>query len=194
MAICLSDFVGITSGKFKVAYVTTTTSVVLPSKYMKITVIAGGGAGGGFESGAGGAGGAAIRWFDDIIPGSVVTAIIGAGGGNPGGTSSITIPTQNFGNFELYATGGRTPGRLGGGIGGAGFNGDINIFGGGGESYGSLLYIGSGGSSLLSGGNSYDPGLPAGATSKYSRPLRPPGGGGGKAASSGNPGLIILEW
>ena len=194
MTICLSDFTNLKSQKFKVTYITTTSSVLLPSRYMKITVIAGGGAGGGWESGAGGAGGAAIKWFDNIIPGSVVTAIIGAGGGNPGGTSSITIPTTNFGNFELYATGGRTPGRPAGGIGGQGFNGDINVFGGGGESYGSLIYIGSGGSSLLSGGNSYDPGLPAGAGSNYSRPLRPPGGGGGKAAASGNPGLIILEW
>jgi hypothetical protein len=158
---------------------------------IKVTVVGGGAAGGTGAGGGAGGGGTAIRYLQaPAIPGPVaVTA--GAG-------------TNSFGAFASAtagSVGGPSPGASApGGAGGVGSSGDINIRGGAG-SYGEGGSIlagygsgGMGGSSTMGGGGkgaapSPGPSPSAGNPgNNYGG-----GGGGGTPASTGAPGIVIVE-
>lgn len=167
----------------------------------KVTVIGGGGNGGsGGSSGAGGGGGAggcAVKWFSNLVPGTVYSLTVGAQGAassfvGPGGVT----PTGNGGSNGGSPTSG--------GAGGAATGGDLNLAGEGGTSgiwvSGTGAISGKGGSSVLGGGArglAVTSGQVAGAAGGA------PGAGGsgsggttGTASSggAGQPGAVIIEY
>ena len=165
--------------------------------YAKFTVTGGGAANAtnaAVSPPGGAAGGTTIAWRA-VIPGTVYTVTIGAGGagqtgaainGNGGGTSSVT----GSGFTTLSASGG------GGGLtgeyftsGGTSSGGDINLTGGG------TATVSNGGSQILvPGGTSYWGAGRAGQTS----PNYGGGGGGGGIGSTdsvaGKAGIVVIEY
>lgn len=156
----------------------------------------GGGGGGGTVISVGGGGGAysqAVFRHSDLP--STVSVTIGAGGaaGNPGGTGGNTT----FGSLlTAYGAGGRngagvlsastdsTPGRMGGGVTGAGAG---NMWAGAGARGGAFLGGGGGGNSGSSAGNS----ALAGDGGENGFAGLAPGGGGGEDAAGGRGELWI---
>jgi hypothetical protein len=167
----------------------------------KVTVTGGGGSAGNSTasqaSGGGGGGGTAIKYLT-VIPGTVYTATIGAGGvaiasgaasatGNNGGTSTFA----GAGITTISASGGLGgPASGRGGLGGATFSGDdISIIGGVG-----LSAVGNGSTPPPHGGSSYWAGLsPDGVAG-----VGFGNGGGGKWSNTGGPagaaGIVTLEY
>lgn len=167
----------------------------------KVTVTGGGGSAGNSNasqaSGGGGGGGTAIKYLT-VIPGTVYTATIGAGGvaiasgaasatGNTGGTSTFA----GAGITTISASGGLGgPASGRGGLGGATFSGDdISIIGGVG-----LSAVGNNSTPPPHGGSSYWAGIsPDGVAG-----VGFGNGGGGKWANTGGPagaaGVVVVEF
>ena len=165
----------------------------------KVTVVGGGGSAGNGVSqtgGGGGGGGAAIKVLT-VVPATVYTVTIGAGGvglsagvgnttGNAGGTSSFSGGVIT----TVSATGGAGgPSSTAGGAGGVGSNGDLNISGGAGGAAAANSNVppALGGSTVFAGNT---PGGTAG--NAYG------GGSGGKYNNIGSPdgaaGVIVIEY
>ena len=174
---------------------------------VKVYVTGGGGGGGSYNDddgqGGGGAGGTAIKVID-VTGVSSVSVTVGGGaaattannsfssGSTPGGTSS-------FGAY-CSATGGAGPTNWGGGgIGGAGVGGDVNIYGGDAQSGnidGSANSDsgGTGGASFWGGGGT------GGSPWAVRQSARVPGAGGGgahatygSANGAGQDGIVVIE-
>ena len=124
---------------------TGTANWTCPDGVYRISVAAvGGGGGGGSGAGASGGGGGACGYITDVavIPGTVYSVVVGAGGVSGGGTSSFQDP--NSGTL-LNCTGGDGGGTLGNG---PGIGGTVTIgtgFAGGGGGIGSSSPAAQGG-------------------------------------------------
>jgi hypothetical protein len=177
----------------------------------KVTIVGGGGGGGGTRStagdkgGGGGGGGVCIAYLTMVSGVYTLTYTVGAGGtrgatlsaGVGGGTSSVVYNGVTY--SASGGTGGPPPSTQGGGIGGTGTNGTLNIQGGnGGNSgtsaalypvfgYGGLPALGFGAANFISIGGSYNYGA---------------GGAGGlnttlataQTGLAGIAGLVIIEY
>jgi hypothetical protein len=130
----------------------------------RVEVWGAGGGGGGSDSGhgdgsGGGGGGYTAKTFSNISGGDTYVIKIGRGGagvvsknGNDGGTSYFKKSSNNDSldtSSDLYATGGRggvygSSGIRQGGLGGSGYNGDVNYTGHSGEDF-SKFPMGDGG-------------------------------------------------
>jgi hypothetical protein len=166
-------------------------------RFIHVQVVGGGGGGSGHGE-SGGAGGYSERVIDVQAVSSVSVSVSGevngtyySGAGDNGGTSS-------FGAY-LSASGGYGANRHNqhsGGLGGVGSGGDLNIYGGGGESHhsrggnnGQASYLGGG----VAGG------WPQGGNFSHNfQTHSAPGSGGGGAhyhghrGSNGRPGMVIV--
>ncbi len=135
--------------------------------YINVTGAGGGGAGSGGATnggGCGGAGGTAEGWVT-VVPGTVYTYVIGAGG-TAGGTGGTGGSSTGFGFTATGGVGGaNTGGAVGGGSGGVGSGGTLNLHGG----------YGTDGVSAMPAGVAVPSG--GGGASKW--------GGGGRAAIAG---------
>jgi hypothetical protein len=154
----------------------------------KVTVTGGGGNGGYYptsgKASGGGFGGTAIKYVS-LTKGDSVTVTIGAGGaayspsggqnGNPGGTSSFGAHCSATGGSAGLWTNSTATGMFGGGVGGIGSGGDINING----EYGAMYVIGYNYTGLAATGNF--------GSSNY-------GAGYPTWISSGQSGVCIVEW
>jgi hypothetical protein len=167
-------------------------------RFIKVQVIGGGGGGSGHGE-SGGSGGYSERVIDVQSVSSVSVSVSGevngtyyANAGDNGGTSS-------FGSY-CSASGGYGANRNNqhsGGLSGVGSGGDLNIYGGGGESHharggnkGSRSYLGGG----VAGG------WPQGGNFSHNHQSHSPPGSGGAGAhyhghrgSNGRPGMVIVE-
>ena len=166
-------------------------------RYIHVQVVGGGGGGSGHGEG-GGAGGYSEKVIDVQSVSSVAVTVSGevngtyySGAGDNGGTSS-------FGSY-LSASGGYGANRQNqhsGGLGGVGSGGDLNIYGGGGESHharggnmGQASYLGGG----VAGG------WPQGGNFSHNFQTHSAPGSGGSGAhyhghrgSNGRPGMVIV--
>lgn len=104
---------------------------------IKVTAIGGGGGGGGGTAsntaGGGGGGGAILAWVNNLVPGSVIAYVVGAGGtagtsgggtGGTGGSSTFALPTGTItavgGSGGVNGSGGASGAGGAGGTGGGG--------------------------------------------------------------------------
>lgn len=167
-------------------------------RYVHVQVIGGGGGGSGHGE-SGGCGGYAERIINVQSTSSVSVTVSGevngtyyAGGGDNGGTSS-------FGSF-CSASGGYGANRNNqhsGGLGGVGSGGDLNVYGGGGESHHSR-----GGSATVAKcylGGGVAGGWPQGGNFSHNHQSHSSPGSGGAGAhyhghrgSNGRPGMVIV--
>lgn len=154
----------------------------IPAEKCRYTVIGGGGGGSNqVEGAAGGGGGTAMGVLTDLTIGATINVVVGNGAGptGTGGTSSIGSGTQVI--PYIYATGGLGGnGNWTGYRGGYGVGGQLNMFGGPGESYGRQVGYPVGGNSFFGGG-----GGSGSAGYRY--------GGGGSRAQGGAKGVVVLE-
>jgi len=172
---------------------------------VRITVVGGGGSGAVDGSGGGGGagGGAAIKVLTGLTPGNTLTYTVGAGGttssttGGTGGTSQVASGTQTIttisatGGYGGGAAPGYSPAIQGGGLGGIGSNGDLNIAGTCGDQSVSGANGGGGNSYMGGGGQGYGGTLPI--------PGRAYGAGGGAGDTTsrygqGAAGVVIFEY
>ncbi len=154
----------------------------IPAEKCKYTVIGGGGGGSNqVEGAAGGGGGTAMGVLTDLTVGETISVVVGGGAGptGTGGTSSIGSGSQAI--PYIYATGGLGGnGNWTGYRGGYGVGGQVNMFGGPGESYGRQVGYPVGGNSFFGGGGGSNA-----AGYRY--------GGGGSRARGGASGVVVLE-
>ena len=165
-------------------------------KYIKVQVIGGGGAGGGHGEG-GGAGGYSEEVINVESISSVYCTISGEsngtyyrGGAGNGGSSS-------FGSY-LSASGGYGANRNqqhNGGLGGVGSGGNLNIYGGGGDSHHGRASVGGAGfwGGAVAGGH------PQGGNFSHNHQSHSSPGSGGSGGyfnshrgSNGRPGMIVI--
>ena len=179
--------------------ITSTQNWVVPAGVTaaKVTVVGGGGSGCGplgtcYTGTAGAGGGYSVKYYNNLTPGTVAIATIGAGGaststsggsGNTGGTSSFS-----YSSISVTATGGQggTQSPSSSTVaGGTGTGGNINISGG------------SSSQITTAGGTPLSPVNGVIATSSAGFAGRSYGGGGYYGSSSsgaGAAGVIIIEY
>lgn len=192
--------------------VTTTQSLLVPPYASKVAIrMVGGGAGGAhcqsngtnYRAGGGGGSGAYAEAQRPVIPGTLLTAIVGTGGPSEtaGGATSLAQPGQ----WTVTAGGGfpgtwSAPINSPGGMGGQPSGGDLNsggTFGGDGMAAGVFATTGYGGSGPWGGG-------PRAANGGNVPGLGPAAGGGGAydtqntntflPGGTGSAGMIQYRW
>jgi hypothetical protein len=174
---------------------------------VKVIVTGGGAGGGGWDSddggAGGGAGGTAIKLID--VTGVSSVAVTVASGGAAGVNTSPTSSAGSTSSFGSYcsAAGGTGPTNWSqGGLGGAATGGDINIYGGSGETghtdgYGNSDNGATGGCSYWGGGTRGTGTWVTGAAAYNNCAFGAGGGGGngnsGTQGSAGNSGIVVVE-
>ena len=165
-------------------------------RFIKVQVVAGGGGGSGHGE-AGGAGGYTEKIIDVGNISSVYVTISGESNGSyyfsiggRGGSSSFGNYCSASGGYGANANAAHC-----GGVSGTGSGGDLNIYGGGGQSHHS--YSGWGGASYF--GGAVAAGHPNGGNFSHNHQSHcPPGTGGaggyfhGHRGSNGRPGLCVI--
>lgn len=172
---------------------------------VKVTVIGGGGGGGGYSSGTtivatagGGGGGVAVKFITGLTPGGTVSVTVGTGGaggtsgtGTAGGTSSFGASASATGGAG--GAGNNTGAPTANSSGGAGSSGDINITGGRGLGFSSLVNVtcvdfrvsGAGGGSL-----GQDSSIQVALSGYVGSTALAPSGGAGYVGGAGGLGVI----
>lgn len=174
---------------------TFTVPPILRSGRRRATVIVTGAGGPGSSGGGragGAAGGTAIRTLSLVSVSSVPVAVGRGGVGLEGGGSFEDGGSSSFGSYCSATGGQRGSGAStnGGGTGGIGVGGDLNLSGGDGEDYGGVAGVGA------LGGGSYWRG-PTRGGSVGGKPGTHGAGGGGAAsgtAGNGGDGLVVIKW
>jgi hypothetical protein len=165
-----------------------TYSWTVPDGVIRVALEIWGGGGGGYNDGGGnfayGGGGGYAFSIVSVVPGEVLTVVVGAGGANQaavafnaGGTSSVASAASSF--TTVSATGGTAAGA-----GGVGSNGKLNASGGAGGQNGAYAAIGAG----------MSPHSDVGARASGLTLTGPGTGGSPSAVGSGQAGSVFIYY